>query len=251
MRLLTNEPRDIEKAIREPRDEPFRLMPYATTGLPAAASWTAGLVYDLTTLQIKWSNGTVWTGLQPLDADLTAIAALSTTSFGRSHLTLADAAAGRTLWGLGTAAVKNTGTSGDAVPVLNGAATTWAAGAAFGGALTSTVSIGYATGAGGTVTQATSKATGVTLDKICGAVTMHNAALAATTSVTFTLTNSTIAATDTVIVSIKSGATVASYLVQVDSVAAGSCQITLRNYTAGSLGEAVVLNFAVIKAVAA
>ncbi len=39
---------------------------------------------------------------QPLDSDLTAIAALSTTSFGRSHLTEADAAAGRTLLGLGT-----------------------------------------------------------------------------------------------------------------------------------------------------
>lgn len=34
-------------------------------------------------------------GKQPLDADLTAIAALSTTSFGRSLLALADAAAGR------------------------------------------------------------------------------------------------------------------------------------------------------------
>jgi len=39
------------------------------------------------------SGGGVW---QPLDADLTAIAALATTSFGRSLLTLADAAAART-----------------------------------------------------------------------------------------------------------------------------------------------------------
>jgi hypothetical protein len=36
---------------------------------------------------------------------------------------------------LGSAAQKNTGTSGDAVPVLNGAAVTWAAGATFGGAI--------------------------------------------------------------------------------------------------------------------
>lgn len=39
-------------------------------------------------------------GAQPSDADLDAIAALSTTSFGRSFLTLADASAGQTLLGL-------------------------------------------------------------------------------------------------------------------------------------------------------
>jgi hypothetical protein len=48
------------------------------------------------------------------------------TAFGRSLIDDSDAAAGRTTLALGTAAVKNTGVSGDAVPVLNGAATTWA-----------------------------------------------------------------------------------------------------------------------------
>lgn len=42
---------------------------------------------------------------QPLDSDLTAIAALTTTTFGRALLALADAAAGRNAFGLGTAAV--------------------------------------------------------------------------------------------------------------------------------------------------
>jgi len=65
---------------------------------------------------------------QPLDSDLTAIAALTTTSYGRAFLALADAAAARTALGLGTAAVKNTGTSGNTVPLLDGnntASGTW------------------------------------------------------------------------------------------------------------------------------
>lgn len=114
-----------------------------------------------------------------------------------------------------------------------------------------TTGIGYITGAGGAVTQATSKSTGVTLNTASGAITMHNATLNATTSVGFTLTNSMIAATDTVLVSIKSGATADSYVVTVDAVAGGSCRLSLRNISGGSLAEAVVLNFAVFKAVTA
>lgn len=111
--------------------------------------------------------------------------------------------------------------------------------------------LGYATGSGGAVTQATSKSTGVTLNKSCGAITMNAAALAAATSVAFTLTNSQIAATDTVVVNIKSGAaSTLSYMVCVVTVAAGSCVIQVRNNSAGSLSEALVLNYSVIKAAA-
>ena len=46
-------------------------------------------------------------GKQPLDSDLTAIAALTTTSYGRGFLPLADAAAGRTYLGLGTLATQS------------------------------------------------------------------------------------------------------------------------------------------------
>lgn len=101
-------------------------------------------------------------------------------------------------------------------------------------------------GDGGTVTQATNKSTGVTLNTHSGQITMNGAALAAGAEVGFTLTNSVIAATDVVIVNIASGATADSYTVTVDAVAAGSCRISLSNVSAGSLSEAVVLNFVVI-----
>lgn len=118
---------------------------------------------------------------------------------------------------------------------------------AFTGTLTSTGSIGYATGAGGTVTQATNKTTAVTLNKISGRITMNGAALAAGAEAAFTLNNSTIAATDVIIVNVQSVGTAGAYLVSVGAVAAGSCSITVSNASAGSLSQAIVLNFCVIK----
>jgi hypothetical protein len=109
--------------------------------------------------------------------------------------------------------------------------------------------VGYSAGTGGTVTQATNKSTGVTLNKRCGQITMNNASLSAAAEVSFTLTNSVIAATDVVMVCIGSGATAGAYSVQCDAVAAGSCRISIGNMSSGSLGEAIVLNFVVIKAV--
>lgn len=120
-----------------------------------------------------------------------------------------------------------------------------------GGSVLATTSTGYSdtAGTGGAVTQDTSKSTGVTLDKPCGQITMHNASLGAGARVSFTLTNSSIAATDVVVVNIASGATADAYLVTVTAVAAGSCRIQIANESVGSLGEALVLNFAVIKAI--
>ena len=109
---------------------------------------------------------------------------------------------------------------------------------------------GYITGEGGAVTQATSKSTGVTLNTKCGQVTMNAAALAADTTVNFMLTNSTIAATDVLVLNHVSGGTAGSYLLNAQA-AAGSASINVRNVTAGSLSEAIVIGFAVIKAVIA
>lgn len=110
--------------------------------------------------------------------------------------------------------------------------------------------LGYGPGAGGAVTQITSKATGVTLNKICGTITTHNASLAAGAEVSFTVTNSVVAAGDTIIANIASGATVNTYMISVTAVAAGSFRIGLTNVGA-TLGEALVINFAVIRAVSA
>lgn len=108
--------------------------------------------------------------------------------------------------------------------------------------------IGYATGAGGTVTQATSKSTGVTLSKASGQVTMNNAALGAGAIVSFVLTNTLIAATDVLVLNHISGGTVGSYSLNAQC-AAGSATINIRNNTAGSLGEAIVIQFALVKGV--
>ena len=107
------------------------------------------------------------------------------------------------------------------------------------------VEIGYAAVAQGAVTQATSKSTGVTLNTSAGQITMNAASLAATTNVTFTLTNSTLSAKDVMILNVTNG-TSASYNAFVSSMAAGSATITLRNISANPLAEAVVLNFAII-----
>ena len=109
---------------------------------------------------------------------------------------------------------------------------------------------GYITGEGGTVTQATSKSTGVTLNKRCGQITLNGAALAANTTVSFTLTNNTIAATDLLVLNHVSAGTAGSYALNAQA-AAGSASINVRNITAGSLSEAIVIGFAVIKAATA
>lgn len=109
-----------------------------------------------------------------------------------------------------------------------------------------TTEIGYTAEASGTVTQLTDKSTGVTLNKSAGQITLNGAALANVTNVSFTLTNSTISAKDVIILSVSSGATAGAYNCWISSKTTGSCVITIRNLSGGSLSEAFVINFAVI-----
>lgn len=108
--------------------------------------------------------------------------------------------------------------------------------------------LGYDAGAGGTVTQATDKATPVTLNKPTGQITMNAAALAAGATVTFQVNNSLITTADTVLLTcpfITVGPN--NYRVEVSFSSNGSFNIRVTNISVGSLSEALVINFALIK----
>jgi len=94
----------------------------------------------------------------------------------------------------------------------------------------------------------------VTLNTICGQITTNNASLAAETAAEFTVTNSAVAATDVVVPSIASGSNGGNTDVVASGIAAGSFKLKVcNNNAAGGTAEtgAIVINFAVIKAVAA
>ena len=112
--------------------------------------------------------------------------------------------------------------------------------------LTSTGTVGYSAGAGGTIAQSGNKTQTVILNKPSGEITMQNTSLAASTAVSFTLTNSTIAARDLLLINLVGGGTPGAYFYG-SNCTAGSAVITVRNLTAGPLSESLVLRFAVIK----
>lgn len=105
--------------------------------------------------------------------------------------------------------------------------------------------LGYGTGSGGQVTQTTSKGTAVTLNKTNGRIITDAAALAAGASVSFLVNTTALAGMDNVIATPVNGAyRCATYI-----NGAGSFGVVLTNTTAGSLSEAVWINFAIIKSV--
>jgi len=107
--------------------------------------------------------------------------------------------------------------------------------------------LGYIDGAHDVVTQGTSKATAVTLNKSAGTITLNAASLNAATTVNFVLNNSYLNALSTVILTLaNSGATAGAYTAIISTVSAGAATVTIRNITAGALAETIVLNFAII-----
>jgi hypothetical protein len=110
------------------------------------------------------------------------------------------------------------------------------------------VPFGYLTGAGGSVTQSTSRTTGVTCNTPTGQITLFSAA-GSTTPASFTVTNSNVSSTDTVILCIQSGAT-NNYSFNVSAVVNGSFRVTFWAQT-GTATDAPVLNYAIIKGASA
>ena len=112
--------------------------------------------------------------------------------------------------------------------------------------------LGYGTGAGSTVTQITNRATGVTINALCGSITTDSTSLAAEASAVFVVTNNKVEIGDVVVVSMRSGSVALNTDVVVSAVAAGSFSLTVINgNVASGTAEtgAIVINFAVIKAV--
>lgn len=113
--------------------------------------------------------------------------------------------------------------------------------------------MGYPTGTGGTVTQTTSRTTGVTLNKITGEIVLFAVGIAGHEADEFVLTNSTIEANDVVMLCIKNGGSLAAgtrkyYVTQVNTVAAGSCIISVGNIDNGAItSESPTLQFVVLK----
>jgi hypothetical protein len=112
-----------------------------------------------------------------------------------------------------------------------------------------TEQLGYAAAGQGAVTQLTDKSTGVTLNKSAGRITMNNAALAGGAVASFILTNSLISTNDVIIVNVSSnttGSAAGAYTTYVSYMAVGTCLISLRNLSATSYSEAVIINYSII-----
>ena len=106
--------------------------------------------------------------------------------------------------------------------------------------------LGYGVGSGGTVTQATSKSTLVTLNKPSGRITTNNSLLAANSTVSFQLINSVVAAADTLLLGVTNSANPDAYLIRARCFAGGAV-ISIVNQTGTGLSDTIDIQFQVIK----
>jgi hypothetical protein len=111
-----------------------------------------------------------------------------------------------------------------------------------------TGSIGYAIGAGGSVTQATDITTAVTLNKISGQIITQTQAWVANTTYSFTFNNTSIGVNDTVLVNEAAGGTT-GLIIKATNIQANRCAIRIMIFGGISGTGPAYINFAVIKAV--
>lgn len=254
LRAPVTDPTSINMVLPSKASRASKYLSFDNNGNPVATAGT-GTPVPVGTLGSQDANNVSITGGAISGVNISGLPNPIALSDG--GLGAVDAAGARTNLELGDIAVQNASavaiTGGDIDGVDIGAGTPGTVNAtsvtSTGGITSSGGGIGYTSGAGGTITQLTSKATGVTLNELCGLITMNAASLAAATTVSFTLTNSTIAATDILIMNQTAG-TLGSYLLNA-SCASGSVTISVRNITAAALAEAVGIRFAVIKSVIA
>lgn len=181
---------------------------------------------------INLTGGTITSGVSFAGASFTGITSITSTTLNGGNLRLT------------ANTFSSTDTNGDITVSPNGT-----------GATVFTKPFGYGgSGTGGTVTQATSRTTGVTLDKITGEIVLVAGTISGHEADAFTLTNSFIAANDVVVCSIKSGVAAGTqkyYQAQVVTTSAGSCVIAVGNLDNGTIPstgtDSPVIQFVVIK----
>ena len=209
----------------------------------AASSFTLATLNHFSANQSTLGAGSVVTNQRGFQSQAGLVGA--TNNFGFSAGNTAAVTAGKVAYGFHSA-----------VNIATGGGTTWgfyAAGTAanyFGGNVTvgGGGTLGYGAGSGGTVTQATSKATAVTLNKPSGQITMAADALAAGASVTFIVNNSTVTYADITTVNLVGGVSSSeNYRIENENTNTGLFRVRVTNLSAGSLSESAVLNFCVIK----
>lgn len=111
-----------------------------------------------------------------------------------------------------------------------------------------TGALGYGTGAGGTVTQLTSKSTTVTLNKPSGHIITHNESMVAGSSVQFKLINSLADVnTNGVVLTLAGGGAALSYNVWGWVGTGGSIYIVIKNVGVTTVADSVVISFQLIK----
>ena len=110
-----------------------------------------------------------------------------------------------------------------------------------------TGALGYGAGAGGSVTQLTSKNTAVTLNKPSGKIAMHNSTILSGEAISFYLNNSLLSITDQLFVTLGAGEYSASSYSVWGYTVNGLGVIFVKNTSGTSLSEPVTLNFAIIK----